>query len=156
MNESLVAAAEIKFNVFLFQMIFSELNELMSNGQWLIIRYSDASWQSIKQICSRLTDESLNENFRLWIIIEETHTFPLDVLRMSFKGKFIPIVFLFHSRTFDADLNYMLKLSAKGLTVSKSTCEKRLRNWIHRNHSIYANRAIRYYTSSGFFMPSFK
>lgn len=128
----------------------------MSCGQWLIIRYSDSSWQSIKRICSRLNDENLNENFRLWIIIEETYTFPLDVLRMSFKGKSIPIASLFHCRMFDVDFNCMLKLSAKGLTVSKSICEKRGPNWIHRSCLIYANRAIRCYMSSAFFMPSFK
>lgn len=62
----------------------------MSNGQWVIVRYSDSSWQSIKQICSLMTsNENLNENFRLWIIIEEAHTFPLDVLRISLKGIYL-------------------------------------------------------------------
>lgn len=68
---------------------FSQINEFVANGQWLIICYNDTSWQLIKEICSLLaTTENLNEDFRLWIIIEQTQRFPLDVLRTSFKGKF--------------------------------------------------------------------
>lgn len=71
------------------------MNELMSNGQWLIIRYSESGWQTIKRICSLLNfNKYLDANFQLWIIIEETEAFPLDVLRMSFKGKFYHIYFV--------------------------------------------------------------
>lgn len=80
------------------------LNGSMHKGQWLIVRYNNTSWQSIKRVCSQLTtNQNLNENFRLWIIIEESHTFPLDVLRMSLKGN------LFLSFLHDIDLDFYCK-----------------------------------------------
>lgn len=80
-----------------FQAIVSEMIELMRNGQSLIIRYSDSGWQVIKRICCLLkSNNNLDDNFQLWIIIEETDTFPLDVLRMSFKGKLYHILYSYH------------------------------------------------------------